>query len=104
LILLAVAYTQARNVINPASQPDISSQNEIGQASFGYSYPGQARSKRQLANCETNFGNGFPIFSQDADYQNSEMSLIEAGRNQYPFMVSELFYLVLGTTRQFNIR
>ncbi|XP_046643336.1 uncharacterized protein LOC124328546 isoform X2 [Daphnia pulicaria] len=50
LVLLAVACTRARNVINPASQPDISSpsfpsgqwntQDEIGQASFGYSYPG----------------------------------------------------------------
>ncbi|EFX87138.1 hypothetical protein DAPPUDRAFT_97418 [Daphnia pulex] len=101
LILLAVAScTRARKINYPASLPDISSpslssrqwitQDEIGQASFGYSYPGQARSKRQLANCETNFGNGFPIFSQDTDYQVYEMSLIEAGLNQYPFMAALL--------------
>jgi hypothetical protein len=54
LILLAVACTRARNVDYPASLPDISSpslpsrqwntKDEIGQASFGYSYPGQAAS------------------------------------------------------------
>ncbi len=54
LVLLAVACTRARNVHYPAILPDISSpslpsrqwntQDEIGQASFGYSYPGQAAS------------------------------------------------------------
>lgn len=84
-----MACTRARNVINPASQPDISLQNEIGQASFGsYSYPGQARSKRQLADCEMNFGNGFPIVNEKFNYT-MHIFEEEAGRNQYPFMVSE---------------
>ncbi len=49
-----MACTRARNVDYPASLPDISSpslpsrqwntKDEIGQASFGYSYPGQAAS------------------------------------------------------------
>ncbi|XP_046644470.1 cuticle protein 7-like, partial [Daphnia pulicaria] len=53
-VLFAVACTRARNVNYPSSLPDISSpslpsrqwitQDKIGQASFGYSYPGQAAS------------------------------------------------------------
>jgi hypothetical protein len=98
LILLAVACTRARNVNYPAILPDISSpslpsrqwntKDEIGQASFGYSYPGQARSKRQLADCETNFGNGFPIVNEKFNYS-MHVFEEETGLNQYPFMVSE---------------
>ncbi|XP_046457801.1 chymotrypsin-1-like isoform X2 [Daphnia pulex] len=101
LVLLAVACTRARNVNYPASLPGISSpsfpsgqwntQDEIGQASFGYAYPGQARSKRQLPDCETNFGNGFPIVNEKFNYS-MYTSEEETGRNQYPFMAALLKY------------
>ncbi len=103
-----MACTRTRNVNDPASLPDISSsslpnrqwntQDEIGQSSFGYSYPGQARSKRFIAGCEWNFGNRNPIVDitkfSDSDYSSTVLNVERTLRNQYPFMVHDSFTFV----------